>query len=199
MATTHAHTPVNHPVETRTPPRREAPVYPYNDPKDPGQRPEPRRGGLLRLLGRLSPLIFIVMALTFADVIVWVDGVPKLHPKREQKLEKEIREIDDAEQYALIALVEGLYDCLTCPTGKIYLYPGNIWKYGVTRKGMKSRYGSDYIEGKKLVYVVQFEGNYALCLIEEKRKIYYYPLLKENLLRQDSQRLVYPPGNIRDN
>jgi hypothetical protein len=195
---THARTPVNYPVETRTPPRREAPVYPYNDPKDPGQRPEPRRGGLLRLLGRLSPLIFIVMALTFADVIVWVDGVPKLHPKREKKLEKEIREIEDAEQYALKAEKSDWYPCFLCPRRSIFLNAGEVWKYGVTRKGQKVRYGG-FVNESDLVYEVQFKGNYAACLIEEKRKLYSYPLMPENLVRPDSMRLAYPPGNIQDN
>jgi hypothetical protein len=196
---THARTPINHPVETRTPPRREAPVYPYEDPKDPGQRPEPRRGGLLRLLGRWSPLIFIAMALTFADVIVWVDGVPKLHPKREKKLEKEIREIDDAEQYVLTAKFEGWYPCKNCPSGKIYLYVGNVWKYGVTRRGMQGRYGAKFSYRDDLSYIVQLRGTYAVCLIEEKRKIYHYPLLPENLMRPDSLRLAHPPGNVQDN
>jgi hypothetical protein len=196
---THAPTPANHPVEARTPPRREAPVYPYNDPKDPGQRPEPRRSGPLRLLGRLSPLIFIVMALTFADVIVWVDGVPKLHPKREKKLEKEIREIEDAEQYVLLALTEGWYPCFICPTSTVYLYPGNVWKYGVTRKGEKIRYGTDYALNNKLSYVIEFRGHYAACLIVEKTKIYNYPLLPENIVRPEALRLAYPPGNKQDN
>jgi hypothetical protein len=196
---THARTPVNHPTETQTPPRREAPVYPSNDPKDPGQRPEPRRGGLLRLLGRLSPLIFIVMALTFADVIVWEDGVPKLHPKRVQKFEKEKKEVEEAEQYALLAKNAGWYPCLICLSGKIYLLKNEVWKYGVTRKGVKIRYGLSKIAGKNLIYVPQMTGHYAVCIIEEKRKIYNYPLLPENLKRPDSLRLVYPPGNRQDN
>jgi hypothetical protein len=139
------------------------------------------------------------MALTFADVIVWEDGVPKLHPKREQKLEKEIREIEDAEQYALIALEEGWYPCSVCQNGKIYLYLGHIWKYGVTRKGAQIRYSTEKLHGRKLQYVAQFYGHYAACLIEEKRKIYGYPLLPENLIRPERQRLARPPGNEQDN
>ena len=61
--------------------------------------------------------------------------VPQLHPRRLGKLDKEIREIDNAEQYVLIVLKEGWYECFTCVGKMIYLYPGQVWKYGVTRKG----------------------------------------------------------------
>ncbi|NBC05605.1 MAG: hypothetical protein GVY26_00245 [Bacteroidetes bacterium] len=47
-----------------------------------------------------------------------------------------------------------------------------------------------------LIYVPQFKGDYAACLKEEKRKIYYYPLLPEALNR--SVRLLRPPGNKND-
>ena len=81
----------------------------------------------------------------------------------------------------------------------IYLYPGNVWKYGVTRKGEAIRYGFSKLAEKRLFYQVQFIGDYAQCLIQEKIKIYHYPLLPENLIRTDALRLVYPPGNIQDN
>ncbi len=139
------------------------------------------------------------MALTFADVVVWVEGLPQLHPRQIGKLDKEIREIENAEQYVLIARVSGWYECLNCPTGMIYLLAGQVWKYGVTRKGEKMRYGSGYALEHNLIYFIQFKGNYAQCLIEEKRKIYNYPLLPENLARPDSLRLVHPPGNMQDN
>lgn len=155
--------------------------------------------------GRSAPrfmavaLFFIVAMLTFADVIVWVEGVPQLHPKRLAKLQKEEKEIDNAEQYALLAKSSGFYPCFMCSTGEVYLFKGNVWKYGVTRKGQRGRYSQVFVSGKKLDYLVQFEGHYAQCLIEEKRKIYHYPLLPENLIRPDSVRLIYPPGNKQDN
>lgn len=130
------------------------------------------------------------MALTFADVVVWVEGVPQLHPRRLGKLDKEIREIDNAEQYVLIVLKEGWYECFTCVGKMIYLYPGQVWKYGVTRKGATQRYGKQVLYGKNLQYLAQFQGDYARCLIQEKIKIYHYPLLPENLARPDSLRLV---------
>jgi hypothetical protein len=96
-------------------------------------------------------------------------------------------------------LMEGWYDCLTCPTGKVFLYPHNIWKYGVTRKGENRRYGLKTLSKEGLYYQVQFVGDYAGCLIQEKIKIFNYPLLPENLARPNHLRLVYPPGNRQDN
>ena len=143
-------------------------------------------------------LFFIVASLTFADVIVWVDGVPQLHPKRKSKLEREKKEIEEAEQYALLAGASGLYDCYSCASGKTLLHIGEVWKYGVTRKGESGRYNLSFMNDMKLDYRIQMKGNYAQCLIAEKEKIYQYPLLPENLARPDSLKLAYPPGNRQD-
>jgi len=115
------------------------------------------------------------------------------------KLAKEKREIDNAEQYALFAITPGWYECYTCPSRTIYLFTGDIWKYRVTRKGKTVRYSFASLGDKNLQYITQFVGNYAECLIQEKIKIYHYPLLPDNLKRPDSLRLVYPPGNKQDN
>lgn len=114
------------------------------------------------------------------------------------KLAKEKREIEVAEQYALIAKFPGIYNCFTCPSKTIYLLPGNVWKHGVTRKEEAIRYGLTNLSNANLYYKTQFVGNYAACLIEEKIKLYYYPLLPENMTRPDTLRLIYPPGNTQD-
>ena len=130
---------------------------------------------------------------------MWVEGLHQLPPRHLEKLDQKIREIDDAEQYALIAQVFGWYECFGCPNDKVYLAPGQVWKYGVTRKGERVRHGLDYAIKNNLSYVIQFRGDIGNCLIQKKIKIYHYPLLPENLQRPDALRLARPPGNKQDN
>lgn len=134
-----------------------------------------------------------------SPIVTDKEGNVKLHPKRQSKLEKELNEIDNAQQYGLYAAIPGNYPCYTCPDGAktIFLYRNEVWKYGITRKGEKTRYPGDMLSNSKLIYVVEFEGDYAQCLKEEKRKIYNYPLLPEALKRK--VKLFRPPGNVQDN
>jgi len=78
----------------------------------------------------------------------------------------------------------------------IYLTVGQIWKYGFTTKNEKGRYQKS-LESKNLFYLVEYEGTITACMKEEKRKIYYYALLPENLTRETP--LIRPPGNKQDN
>ena len=124
------------------------------------------------------------------------EGKARLKLWRQEKLEKELEELDNAEQYALFAFEPGYYPCLNCDDqNQIYLYAGEVWKFGVTTKGEGGRYkGSLPFQG--LVYRIQFRGTLQECLREEKIKIYNYPLKAENLKR--SKPLNRPPGNQRD-
>ncbi|MEM9887132.1 MAG: hypothetical protein AAF849_14660 [Bacteroidota bacterium] len=112
-------------------------------------------------------------------------------------MDKELEELEeDAEQYALRAKASGDYPCLNCAnSATIFLNAGEIWKYGYTLK--KNRYSEQRLKKLKLYYDRQFEGSPRECLKEEKRKIFRYPLLPENLVR--SSRLPRPPGNKQDN
>jgi hypothetical protein len=163
------------------------------------QKPQPERLPRKRKTPRfftlLAGFIFVAMALTWADVIEWEDGLPQLKPARKAQLEKEKKEIDGAEQYALLALTSGFYSCALCANGKAFLNKGEVWKYGVTRKGAQIRYSDKFLENNKLLYHIQFIRDYAACLISEKVKLYEYPLLPENLARPEPQRLPFPPGN----
>lgn len=118
-------------------------------------------------------------------------------PKRAAERDKQIKNIDDAEQYALIANAPGYYECLRCPSKRIYLHANEVWKYGVTNQGEKQRYTAQFFRQKRLDYLVQFIGTYSQCLAEEKRKLFDYPLLPENITRPDSLKLVLPPGNLQ--
>ena len=166
------------------------------DYREPTQiKPEPRRKPMFVWL--LAAAAFMAAVLPFDEVVEWVGGEPQLKKKREKQLAKEQREIDEAEQYALLALTSKHYPCLRCLTPVIFLRKGEVWKYGVTRKGEKGRYTVNYLEQNHLEYFVQFRGTLSDCLKEEKAKIFRYPLLPENLARPKSERLATPPGNLR--
>lgn len=90
--------------------------------------------------------------------------VPKLSPQDEAKLQKRLREIDEAQQYALIAIDAGWYPCNHPGRITYYLLPGEVWKYGTTTKGKIGRYGVNYLEGTNVFYIIQFRGTISECL-----------------------------------
>lgn len=150
------------------------------------------------------PLLFIFFSLIFifalfkgADFIVKkADGKLDLSDDRRAKLEKELEDLDEAEQYVLLATRAGNFPCYSCIKNKtIWLLPGEVWKYGVTTKGEKGRYKKG-LPVKHLLYKPQLIGSLDVCLKEEKRKIYYYALLPENTKRNNP--LIRPPGNKID-
>jgi hypothetical protein len=99
-------------------------------------------------------------------------------------------------QYALVAEDSGFY--VTCTGEKYYLNEQEVWKYGVTCEAVPAnRYAAAYYKGKKLRFVPQFYGTKAECELEEKRKLFLYPILPENLARKPNFRLVLPPGNCQ--
>jgi hypothetical protein len=122
-------------------------------------------------------------------------GNPVLHPERLAKMEREIEKLDEAEQYALLAAAEGWYPCFNCLDAQIFLLAGEVWKYGVTTNG-SSRYSESFYATNRLLYFSQFKGTLQECLQEEKRKIYHYAILPENVKRQ--RPLLRPPGNKND-
>lgn len=140
-------------------------------------------------------LLFIVGALKWKDIIQYTDGKPLLSTKRQQMLEKKINELDEAEQYALIATMDGLYPCLHSGCSVYHLRIGEVWKYGVTTKGERGRYTAQFLQDNAVSYIIQFKGTMTDCLKEEQRKLFNYPLLPENLARPEANRLLRPPYN----
>ncbi len=143
--------------------------------------------------------ILLLLALFMASPFIEYDehGVPQLSKWRQEKLTKELDEIKGAEQYVLLTLENGIYPCYSCVGATtIYLRKGQIWKYGMTTKGERGRY-KNKLPGQRLLYVTEFEGTVEECLMEERKKIYYYALHPENLAREVT--LIRPPGNKRDN
>ena len=58
-------------------------------------------------------------------------------------------------------------------------------------------YKPEFYELNNLRVIVQFRSNRLACEMEEKRKLYYYPALPENLKRPESERLILPVGNCK--
>ena len=131
-------------------------------------------------------------------VVETPDGDFALSSERKAKLDRELEEIDNAVQYALLANIDGFYPCLSCPFAikTIYLYEGNVWKYGVTRKKESERYPGGNYGAENLLFFPMFFGTYSECLKQEKHMIYSYPLLPESTSRDII--LARPPGNKYD-
>ena len=136
-------------------------------------------------------------ARTFEEMVEWDEGKPRLKKEFAERLERELLEIDDALQYVLLANRDGQYPCKGCPGESVFLNKGEVWRYGVTRKGEKGRYSEWYLKNSFLDIFVQFRGDMNDCLKQEKLKIFNYPLLPENLARPAGERLASPPGNLR--
>lgn len=97
--------------------------------------PKPKRGLWWVLIVAIVG-IYAAFNVEDFDFLVEKDGVYDLSPKRKAKLEKEQKEIDNAEQYVIIASKAGLYPCYNCGKSTlIFLNEGEVWKYGVTRIG----------------------------------------------------------------
>lgn len=140
-------------------------------------------------------LLLIVCALKWIDVVEYIEGKPQLSPKYQGVLEKKLSKLDEAEQYALVATADGMYPCLHSGRASCHLRIGEVWKYGVTMKGEGGRYTAQFLQDNAVSYTIQFKGTTTDCLKEEQRKLFYYPLLPENLARPEAERLIRPPYN----
>ncbi len=180
----------------KTPPTREDDAQPGPSPGSSGTLRRQNSGWKVVLL-LLAVGFFLFMALEWREVEVWVEGRWELTPERAAERERQLKKPNQAEQYALIAKKAGYYPCLHNPTKLIFLNIGEVWKYGVTINGEKVRYTTKYLQENNLLYRIEFSGDYAQCLAQEKIKLFNYPLLLENLARADSLRLILPPGNAQ--
>ncbi len=140
-------------------------------------------------------LFLLVCALKWQDVVEYVNGEAQLTQKHQKQLEKKLEELEDAEQYALIATKEGFYPCLHSGFVQYHLHVGEVWKYGVTTKGERGRYSSEFILNNAVAYIVQFKGTVSECYQAEQIQLFSYPVLPENLARPEKYRLLRPPNN----
>lgn len=153
---------------------------------------------LIFLLGIFVARIVMTEKELPPGLITTPDGDITLSPERQAKLDRELEEIDNAVQYALVASSDGFYPCYSCTNGQktIFLKFGEVWKYGITRKGQEERYPNQNFGAPNLIFIRQVLGTYSECLKAEKTMIYSYPLLPETQAREII--LIRPPGNKYD-
>ena len=164
-------------------------------------------------------IIFIIFAVLVAGALYIISQpkkAPELSPERIAKRDSAIERVikrntkkENCEQYVLTARRSGYYPVLyrgiRIAKDSIWLNTGDVWKYGKTCVGEADRYSNliYYYDGKYLLdnsilrYRKQFVGSEKNCLIEEKKKIYNYPLLPECVTKK--RKLLRPPGNKIDN
>ena len=165
-----------------------------NSPNSHVRSPEPKKKNHFPLI-IAAAAILIVCAIKWRDVVIYVDGEAQLTTKYQEELQKKLDKADEAEQYALLALVDGWYTCVHSGFGSYYLKAGEVWKYGTTGKGERGRYEVKFLSSNRVIYTVQFRGTLHECLLEEQNKLYTYPVLPENLAREEALRLIRPPYN----
>ena len=167
---------------------------------------------------RFRKIIFLIFAVVaiFTYFLVHQSGVHKLTKARTEKRDKSIErtekrnhEKENCEQYVLKVVRAGYYPVLQwrikIANDSIYLNVNDVWKYGITCNGELERYPGRiyYVDNKykltqkHLLYETQHKGTEKECKIEEKRKIYNYPLLPECVVRE--RKLIRPPGHKNDN
>ena len=93
----------------------------------------------------MALVIGIIASLKFDDVVEYTkSGKPRLKSDRIGKLEDTICYYEGVEQYVLVATLSKYYPCLSCADrDSIFLFEGEIYKYGVTINGEKGRYSRD--------------------------------------------------------
>jgi hypothetical protein len=159
---------------------------------------------LLQPKGRRPVLLFLLMVTILGFYAHWKDvdflvldesGNVQISPERQKELQKRLKQVRKARQYALLATIDGYYPCFNCVQDSlIYLHRGEVWKYGVTYGAV--RYSNAWLSRMNLVSQTEYWGNIEDCLIQEAYKIYNYATLPENLKR--ARPLIRPPGNKVD-
>lgn len=139
-------------------------------------------------------ILFLAVAVTLLTVSIPLSRTLKRDREIDRIKEKDY-EINNCMQYALVVTKEGWFPCYHCPEGQIYMYVGEIWKYGKTCFEEAGRYPNG-LPHPYLTFQPQFYGSETDCLIMEKEKIYAYPALPECLKRE--RKLLRPPGNKID-
>ncbi len=155
----------------------------------------PRQGTSKSTYLLLVCSVLLIIAFITNSVLEKSGNEPKLSRKEEEKLQKRLKEIDESEQYALVAMEDGWYPCLHSGRISCYLKKGEVWKYGVTSKGEFGRYTALFLSKNRVTYFIEYDGTFSECLKQEQIKLFNYPYLPENLARLPAERLSRPPYN----
>lgn len=134
----------------------------------------------------------------FDEVVEFdAEGKPQLKEERITKLEEDIARVENCQQYALRAIHAGWFPCYSCvDTTWVFLQAGEVYRYGERCDRNDPRYSSEKLLAQNLDIFPEFRGDKKACYQEQQRKIYFYPLLPENLAR--AKPLGHPPSNKQD-
>jgi hypothetical protein len=160
--------------------------------------PNPRRPKTTLLFFMIGVCILgLFLAWNGADFLDLDEaGNVNLSPARQAQMQQRLKRLKRCEQYVLRAKFSGFYPCYNCGADTtIFLYAGEVWKYGITIQGETGRY-RHWTTTLGLRYRVQYRGSIQACLRQEALKIYQYALLPENIKR--AVPLIRPPGNKAD-
>lgn len=154
--------------------------------------PPPRKGrpfppGILILF-----LLLAMAALKWEDIARRLkDGSWELAEERQKEMEDSLERNENAEQYVLLAVVSGWYECYLCEGGKYWLNAGEIAKIGITTNPAE-RYSQQWLRSQRVEYVREVVGGLAKVRTAEINRIASYPFLPENMARPREKRLVVP-------
>jgi len=142
-----------------------------------------------------AAILFVLLAmaaLKWEDVARRLkDGSWGLARERQKEMDYTLDRNENAEQYVLIAVVSGWYECYLCEDGKYWLNKGEIAKIGITTNPAE-RYSQKWLENNLVEYVIEVEGDLAKVRKAEIERIGSYPFLPENMARPEEKRLVVP-------
>lgn len=85
-------------------------------------------------------------------------------------------------------------ECLLCPGGRLWIKEGEIAKIGTT-VNTTSRYDKAFYKKHGVEYITYIRGSIDLVLKTEIELLGKYPLMPENLVRE--QPLLFPPLNSK--
>lgn len=133
------------------------------------------------------------------------DGSHSLSEEWEESIDRKKDKIENQELYKLVAAEDGIYLCKHCPTGRFYLYEGEVYRYGTTGNGEKERgYTKKWKADNKLEFDHILYGDEATVKMKQAEFIGIYALHPENMRRPlpgtpEAKnywfRLSLPPGN----
>lgn len=125
------------------------------------------------------------------------ERIIRIKAENDEKFKKDSARLNDCVQYVLLASDSGFYPCYSCEDStQIFLNKNEVWYYGETCYE-EERYTKNFYAEKKLIFRSQYFGSKYDVLIAQKKKIYEYILLTENVSRFIP--LIRPPGNKRSN
>lgn len=125
------------------------------------------------------------------------ERIIRIKAENDEKFKKDSARLNDCVQYVLLASDSGFYPCYSCEDStQIFLNKNEVWYYGETCYE-EERYPRRFYEDNGLIFFVENRKNKQDVLLEQKRKIYEYINLSENIKR--NKPLSRPPGNKRTN